>query len=335
MEALELGLREALLKDGRQLLEQLLQDPNLSVPHNQTQPGEKCHSQRAKAVQTLFGEIEIQRNYFYCAATGQGRAPLDEALGLLDGYSPGLVRLGCRAAARCGYLGASEDLQALAAITLDGRQIQRIVNRIGPKVAEQLQKQTPALPGEPIAVFYVEVDGTGVPMVAEELTGRKGKQADGSSTTREAKLGATFTQTATDAEGWPIRDFESTSYVGSLEGAEAFGLRVRQETQRRGIARAGKVVFLGDGAAWIWELARVNFPLAILILDFYHAAERLHQLCAALYGQDTPAAKGQKQRWQQLLLDDQVGQVIAAARRRLQKNGTRCRSTVREADWIF
>jgi len=26
-------------------------------------------------------------------------------------------------------------------------------------------------------------------------------------------------------------------------------------------------VFLGDGAAWIWELARVNFPDAVQILD--------------------------------------------------------------------
>jgi hypothetical protein len=322
LEAVELGLREALFNDGRRMLQQLLNDSHLSLAQNETQCGEKCHAQRRKAVETLFGTIELQRPYFYCPASGHGRAPLDKALGLVDGYSPGLVRLGCRAAARSGYAAASEDLQELAAITLDGRQIQRLVNKIGPAIGEQLQKSTAAPPGDPIPVVYVEVDGTGVPMVADELAGRKGKQADGSSTTREAKLGAVFTQTKTDEEGLPVRDFESTSYVGSFDSAEAFGLRVRQESQRRGIARAGKIVFLGDGAAWIWELARLNFPLAVLILDFYHAAERLHQLCAGLYGQDSSAAKGQEQKWREMMLDDQIEQVIAAAHRRLDKLGS-------------
>jgi len=37
--------------------------------------------------------------------------------------------------------------------------------------------------------FYISYDGTGVPMTPEELRGRRGKQADGSAKTREAKLG--------------------------------------------------------------------------------------------------------------------------------------------------
>ena len=51
-----------------------------------------------------------------------------------------------------------------------------------------------------------------------------------------------------------------------------------------GIGQSQKVVFIGDGAAWIWELARTHFPLAILILDFYHMMEYLHELSQLLYG---------------------------------------------------
>jgi len=102
--------------------------------------------------------------------------------------------------------------------------------------------------------MYVEVDATGVPMVADELAGRKGKQEDGSSKTREAKLGCVFTQTKPDEEtGLPVRDPDSTTYVGSFETAEEFGGRIRLEALRRGLGRALKVVFLGDGAAWIWD----------------------------------------------------------------------------------
>jgi hypothetical protein len=54
-------------------------------------------------------------------------------------------------------------------------------------------------------------------------------------------------------------------------------------------------------AAWIWELARVNFPLAILFLNRSHALERLHELCDGLYGKDTPWAERMKHTWTAML----------------------------------
>ena len=321
MEAVELGLREALFKDGRRLLEQLYNSPDLRVPDNASRPGEKCHPDRAKDIQTLFGSMQVERNYFYRPETHTGRCPLDQALGLTHSFSPALVRLAARATAKEGYESASQDLLAQAGVALEGRQIQRLVNLIAPAVATQLEKGA-ATGAEAIPILYAEVDGTGVPMVAEELAGRPGKQEDGSARTREAKLGAIFTQTQTDAEGLPVRDHASTTYVGSFEAAPDFGSRLLAEARRRGLGRALKVVFLGDGAAWIWELARVNFPRAILILDLYHALEHLHELCEGLYGVDHPWAARMAQTWTGMLKNDQIGEVIAAARRRLQDLGT-------------
>lgn len=320
LEAVELGLREALFKDGRALLEQLYNQPGLRVPDDASRPGEKCHPDRAKDLQTLFGTIRVRRPYFYDPVRQTGRCPLDQALGLIQSFSPALVRLGARATAQEGYASASDDLQAQAGVALAGRQLQRLVNLVAPAVAAQLEAGAP-VGDKPIPILYVEVDGTGVPMVASELAGRPGKQADGSAKTREAKLGAVFTQTHTDTEGLPVRDHQSTTYVGGFEAAADFGTRILAEARRRGLGRALKVVFLGDGAAWIWELARVNFPLALLILDLYHALERLHELCDGLYGKDTPWAARMKQTWTAMLKADQVGEVIAAARRRLDDLG--------------
>src|SRR5947207_114966 len=112
LEAVELGLRQALLKDGRQLLENLLEEGCRDLPDSTSRPGEKAHSDRSKKVETLFGPIQIRRDYFYSPSTRQGRIPLDEALALVDGSSPGLVRLASRAAARSGYEAASHDLEA-------------------------------------------------------------------------------------------------------------------------------------------------------------------------------------------------------------------------------
>jgi hypothetical protein len=320
MEAVELGLREALFKDGRGLLEKLYNQTGLSVPANASQPGEKCHPERAKDIHTLFGIIAVRRNYFYQPETNTGRLPFDQALGLVHSFSPALVRLAARAAAKEGYESASQDLLAQAGVSLEGRQIQRLVNLVATPLAAQLE-QGPNLGTDPIPILYAEVDGTGVPMVAQELVDRPGKQADGSAKTREVKLGAIFTQTKTDEDGLPVRDHASTTYVGSFESAPDFGARVRAEGRRRGLGRAAKVVFIGDGAAWIWELARVNFPTAILILDLYHALERLHELCAGLYGADSPWAVRMAQTWTGMLKNDQIGKVMAAARHRLHDLG--------------
>jgi hypothetical protein len=64
-----------------------------------------------------------------------------------------------------------------------------------------------------------------------------------------------FTQTTVDQEGWPIRDLESTTYVGAIETAEEFGFRIYTEAWRRGWEWATTKIVIGDGAVWIWNLA--------------------------------------------------------------------------------
>src|SRR5205085_1268447 len=118
-----------------------------------------------------------------------------------------------------------------------------------------------------------------------------------------------FVQERTDAEGDPIREPDSTTYVGTLENAAAFGLQLRQEAIRRGMATASQMVFLGDGAAWVWEQARINFPTATCILDFYHAAEHLGELCAALEG-PRPAAPRRTRRWAKAMKRGRIAGII-------------------------
>ena len=79
------------------------------------------------------------------------------------------------------------------------------------------------------------------------LAGRKGKQADGSSKTREVKLGAAFTQHGVDAEGRPLRDHGSTTYVASHAPSGEFSLLLRAAARRRGVGSTKQVIFLSDG----------------------------------------------------------------------------------------
>ncbi len=323
LEAVELGLRAAMNRDLCRVLEDLLNDPGLVVPEDQGLPGEKLHSGRAKGVESIFGSFQIRRNYYYRAGEEEeenGRAPLDEALGLLNSYSPGLVRMMCRVGARGSFVAGEQDLKALAGVQVQSRQIQRVVNWVGPSVRETLQpKELPQALSQRIPVFYIALDGTGVPMVPEELEGRAGKQEDGSAKTCEIKVGCTFTQTKTDDDGLPVRDHQSTSYLVSFDPSADFGSQLRQEALRRGMARAEVTAVLSDGASGLRKVAEDKFPLAIHILDMYHALVHLNALAGELYGKDSAEAKAAQIRWKDWLEEDKVQSVLDEANERVKK----------------
>lgn len=310
-----MGLREVVFRDLCRVLEELLNDPALPVPGDQRQAHERCHPERPKEVLTLFGPVPLRRNYY--AQTGQaGRIPLDQALGVVDGYSPGVLRVLCRAAARQAYEAAAADVQAFAGLSVEGRQIQRVVQLMGPVVRQaQVQLPPPVHAAGAIPILYVAADGTGLPMVPEALEGRQGKQPDGSAKTRELKLGCAFTQVTWDETGAPLRDYQSTSYVASFAPADKFMVLLRHEALRRRMAAALILVLLGDGAAWIWEQGLKCFPLAIQILDFFHALEHLTTLTRLLEAQEADAAI-LWHLWREELLVDRVGEVIRQAQYR-------------------
>ena len=139
-----------------------------------------------------------------------------------------------------------------------------------------------------------------------ELVGRRGKQPDGKAKGREVKLGCVFTQTRLDEQGRPLRDPDSTSYVGAIEASGPFGERMYAEALRRGLLEARKVVVLTDGAKYNKTIAQLHFCNAIHIVDLYHAREHLDDLVKLL----APSARiPQRQlRWHTLLDNGDIAQ---------------------------
>jgi len=318
MEALESGLREALLKDGCRILEGLLNQPHALGKHV---PAGKCHENRSKRVQSLLGSFKLTRGY-YNGRSGRS-FPMDKILGLTDSYTPGLAKVMCRAASTDGSYDEAEDtLQVYAGLRVPASQIKRMVQNVGPDIAQWSRKREESR-CEKVPTLYISYDGTGVPMRKSETQGRKGKQADGSAATREVKLGSVFTSTAVDQENNPIRDSGSTTYVASFDKAEKFGSLMRNEAMLRGMGEAERLAVLGDGAHWIWNLARINFPQAIQILDFYHACEHLSVLANALFPANEKEVAKRVRKWTKWLEKDKVLHIVDEARKNLPHHGPR------------
>jgi hypothetical protein len=251
---------------------------------------------------TALGRVEFTRGYYLCPDCHHGQSPRDRELEV-EGIecSPGVLRMLALVGSESSFEQGREQLALLAGLEVTAKCVERQAEAVGIDVEARQQAQIrrakqldlPSVCAPVVPILYIELDGTGVPMVKAATEGRSGKVEGQPAHTREVKLGCVFTQTTTDKEGRPVRDPDSTSYVAAIESAQEFGERLYTEAWRRGWSRAAKKVILADGAVWIWNLASHQFPEAIQIVDLYHARQHLWELSAKLF----PAGEKARKRW--------------------------------------
>jgi hypothetical protein len=100
------------------------------------------------------------------------------------------------------------------------------------------------------------------------------------------------------------------STIGTMERAEKFGELLYLEAVRRGVGQAGEVVFVADGATWIWNLVADHFPGAVEIVDWYHATQHLWEVANAWYGQGSNKAHAWVKKNKARLMEDGVERVV-------------------------
>ena len=309
-------MRAALHQAGAAALTQLLQF-EAPAAHQRQLPC-RCghHAQyqeiRSKPLLTIVGPARFSRPYYLCAHCHVGQFPVDVELDIENTeFSPGVRRMQAWVGQQAPFDHGREQLQLLAGLQVTTKSVERIAEAIGGDVARReqaeiekaLQLDLPVLAGEPIPVLYVQMDGTGVPVVKKETLGRAGKIDGQPAHTREVKLGCVFTQTRWDPDGFALRDPDSTTYTGAIETAVQFGQRIHREALQRGWSRAKKRVIIGDGAEWIWNLVGEHFPGAIEIVDLYHARQHLWSVARLLYPQEEVQQKAWMKVHQKRLLD--------------------------------
>jgi len=298
MEAVEMLVRSAMHQAGATALTELLRFP---APDQRRIPcpcGRQALYQelRSKTVLTAVGPVEVSRPYYLCLHCHEGQFPADQELDVVHTeFSPGVRRMQALVGQDAPFDHGREQMKLLAGLEVTTKSVERVAESIGGDIARQEQEEIdravqldlPIIVGEPVPILYVQMDGTGVPVVKKETVGRKGKLDGLPAHTREVKLGCVFTQTKWDGEGFAIRDDSSTTYTGAIENAEQFGKRLYVEAWKRGWSRAEQKVVIGDGAEWIWNLAREHFPNAIEIVDLFHARQHVWDLARLLYPDDT------------------------------------------------
>jgi hypothetical protein len=262
-------------------------------------------------IQTLYGLVTIIRSVLKpqkkrCCNQWCGKIrtketiPLDEYLQIdklpFKMTKSAMILCGRLEQALSSYKTAELFLREDFGMMITDSLIQDVTNYVGGAVhgedarrAEETEKNMTEISCETKrkGVFYVMTDGS---MVNTRITDGNG------STWREVKLALLFSgedaKIKTDGKTIEIQKKEYVPFVGDVEEFKRY---VFETAVRMGCFEYEKIIVVGDGAAWIRNMAEELFPGCIQILDFYHLAENIYSFGKYIFDNDekkyTPWAK--------------------------------------------
>ena len=139
---------------------------------------------RARRVLTAVGEVELLRAWYLCTHCHNGQCPADAALDIeKTDFSPGVRRMPALVGSEAPFDHGRQQIELLAGLEVTAKAVERTAEAIGADIAagerreiqRALQLSLPMTAGQSIPSLYVEMDGTGVPVVKAETQGRAGK----------------------------------------------------------------------------------------------------------------------------------------------------------------
>jgi len=319
---LEAGLRQAVQKMGAQALQAGLSGLEASYPeaHIPCRCGQAAEYQFRRAAKTLtvFGWVEYRRAYYVCPACHNGQCPLDKRFGLEPGkVSASLSTLLAIAGVETSFEKACQLVERFLLLEVSDNTLRKETQTFG-RLQEQIEADWQAQSQDPQALqtrlrtsverpgrLYGSLDGVQTPLEGEW---------------RELKVGSWYeVEKVRNAPGSQVGDLDelrakNITYYCDITEAQAFGTLLWASAVQRSADLANEIIFVADGAAWIWNLVERNFPHAVQIVDWYHAVEYLPPIAEAAFGAGSQPAKAWLDQVCMALWDGQVQDVIAACK---------------------
>ena len=264
---------------------------------------------RAKLI-SLLGPISFLRPYYLCPSCGHGQHPLDLQLQICAGSRSAALDelLALLGATQDSFAQAASVLERLSLVHLSSNTVRDATEELGASlsahrqqlVAHTMDGHEPPPPTTPAPQrLYITMDG-----VLAHLHERGWS---------ELKVGCCYQTRARPEPKHPEQvelRAHSLSYISSLSEAESFGYELWQEAARRGLREAEEVVVLGDGAHWIWNIAKTHFAEATQIVDWYHASSYVWKAASAIWGEVHPQREAWAHRQLERLWEGQVEELL-------------------------
>lgn len=280
-------------------------------------------SKRCAVVWTVFGKAEYKRRYYLCPECHQGQSPLDKKYGIVPGQTTQTL------ASLLGVLGvevsfeeASQLAERFLLFRVSDNTVRKQTEGYGNAQAQaekewiekaedekSLQVRERSLEHH-AGRIYASIDGAHVPLQHEwrELKTLCWYQVE------KIRL-----STPKKHHGQPVGEqshlrARDTKYYCDITEAEPFGRLLWATALQNHADTYDEIVFVSDGAVWIWRLVEKYFPQAVQIVDWYHASQYLTPLAETAFGVDTEQARQWLAQARTDLWEGRIQEVIQSCR---------------------
>ena len=278
---------------------------------------------RSAVVWTVFGKVHYQRRYYHCTECHQGQSPLDQAYGIRPGQATsGLASLLGVLGVEVAFEEASQLAERFLLFKVSDNTVRKQTEGYGHAQAQAekewicaaeeekaLQMRERRLEKRPGRV-YASLDGAHVPLQdewrelktvcwyeVEPIQASSPKRHHGQRVGEQSHLQA-----------------KDMKYYCDIQEAEQFGRLVWATGLQNQVDAYAEIVFVCDGATWIWRLVEKYFPQAVQIVDWYHASQYLTPIAEAAFDANTPAAQEWLTQTRTDLWEGRIQDVIRAGR---------------------
>jgi predicted SprT family Zn-dependent metalloprotease len=291
LHGLENGIREMMREVGVQTYEKVLEKEERKLGKRvRCECGAQAQriSKRAAKLMTVFGWVSYRRSYYGCSRCGEKQSRLDKNWDIHPGeVSPVLGKLLAIAGVDIAFERARRKIKEFLLVEVSDNTIRKQTQLMGQKQAQLeaqwiqesedeawLQSRERTIESVP-EQLYGSIDGVQVP-IGEEW--------------RELKCLSWYRVAA--VYGLEQHKAQEISYHCEIAPAQDFGRLLWATGVKRLADKAKELIFVCDGAVWIWKLVSHYFPDAIQIVDWYHACEYLTPIADAVFSQDA-----ERQEW--------------------------------------
>lgn len=240
-----------------------------------------------------YGKVEIHKEHSYCVDIQTFN------------ITPYMLEHLLHAGKDENYLDAEKQINRYLKVNADDSQINRVCQHYGARLEEESLKLESILTDKATKdssmlkkgeVVYAMADGTMIPT-----------REDGGSW-KEMKLGRIFKESKHFDLGQKANIIRESMFVSHFGGHEKFSEKFEAVIDcYEGIGE--KLVFINDGASWINNWIKSNYPRSTNILDYYHAAEYIYDFSKIMWSN-----KDKREEWSSaqtnLLLNDGAKLVI-------------------------
>lgn len=276
---------------------------------------------RSATIVSVFGRVSYRRGYYRCEACHARQAPLDRRMGIEAGQvTAGLAELLALAGVEIAFEEATRWLEHYLLFRVSDNTLRKETERFGELQGvqetewreksqqetwlQQRQRELGKQPGR----LYGSLDGVMAPLIGEwrELKNIAWYRVEQVRSYQKRRHHASRIGEQNDFQAQDI------SYHCDFKTGEEFSDLFWASACQRQADLFEELVFVCDGAVWIWKLIERHFPQAVQIVDWYHASEYLPPIAEAAFQPGTEQYHTWLENARSLLWDGQIDKLLLA-----------------------